>query len=66
MSCLQLSRLAEYRAVARLRAAAIAQGNLDPSDPRVRQFDALLIKQVEHTWGFNEGNMDGNDWSNAK
>ena len=53
------TKLAQYRAIARIRASAIANGDISITDPRVRAFDAQLTKLPEHTWGFNEGNMGG-------
>ena len=51
-------KVAWYRAAARLRAACLAGGDCTADkEPRLADFDRLLIKVSEHTWGWNDGSL---------
>jgi hypothetical protein len=52
-------RMSLYRQVAALRAAALAENSISLSDPRIQRFSELLLKQPEHTWGYNAGDLMG-------
>jgi hypothetical protein len=57
-------KVAQYRAVLRLRASCIAAGECDPTAPTFRTFDRLLMKLGEHTWGWNGGIVREQSWAN--
>ena len=59
-------KVAQYRAVLRLRSECIARGECDPTDPQFQTFERLLIKLGEHTWGWNGGQSRIKDWSNPE
>lgn len=44
-------KLAQFREVLRLRRACLAARRCSPSDAAFREFDRLLTKVGEHTWG---------------
>ena len=52
------TRLAMYRAIVRGRAACIAHGACDPSDPVLRNFTRFAAKNSEHTQGVEGGAME--------
>eukprot|EP00048_Salpingoeca_helianthica_P000142 m.39581 g.39581 ORF g.39581 m.39581 type:complete len:846 (-) comp10164_c0_seq1:126-2663(-) len=59
------ARVRQLRVLSRLRAAAIANGAMDPADPRVENFSRNLVKLGEHTWGNNEGTLFYVNYTNA-
>jgi len=53
-----------YRVAARLAAAAQRAGAIVASDPRLREFNRLMLKVPEHTWGCASG--CAGDYTNAQ
>lgn len=58
-------KMSAYRVAARQYAQAAADGTANLTDSRVRNFARFLAKLPEHTWGFNEGELAGENFSNA-
>jgi hypothetical protein len=46
-------RVAQFRMILRLRRECLKSGQCDPKDPRIQNFNRLLIKVTEHTWGLD-------------
>lgn len=44
-------KLAQFRTMTRLRSACLASGVCQNNDSRIANFNRLLIKAAEHTWG---------------
>ena len=67
------AKLARYRALARLRAAAVADGTVDPGplgtdDPDLDRASRHLLLVAEHTWGLDEKTHwpDTTTWSTGE
>ncbi|ELR18406.1 uncharacterized protein ACA1_138180 [Acanthamoeba castellanii str. Neff] len=61
-------KLAQFREVLRLRRACLAARSCSPSDAAFREFDRLLTKVGEHTWGVDVKTFlnDFTHWSNSE
>ena len=71
-------KMAWFRAISRARATCLqanrasttglaAQGcNPAPESPAFQDFDRLLIKAGEHTWGWDGGDIKSEAWSNTE
>ena len=59
-------KVAMYRAASRLRAACVTEGRCTADkEPKLADFERLLIKVSEHTWGWNDGSLrTPKDYSN--
>jgi hypothetical protein len=60
-------KMAQYRTIARARAACIESGKCSIDDPVLKNMSRWLIKPPEHTWGLpNVGDGQTSLWSNAQ
>lgn len=60
-------KVAQFRSILRLRANCIREGECDQSDLNFKNFNRLLIKASEHTWGLDVKTFlhDTDNWSNS-
>ena len=60
-------KVALFRSASRQRARCIATRSCDPAadSPAFKDFERLLMKAGEHTWGWNGGDTREGGWSNA-
>eukprot|EP00040_Diaphanoeca_grandis_P025095 m.138598 g.138598 ORF g.138598 m.138598 type:complete len:904 (+) comp30005_c0_seq1:320-3031(+) len=57
-------KVAQFRAISRLRSECIEAGTCDPTTAEFKTFDRLLMKVGEHTWGWNGGGIRNSMYSN--
>eukprot|EP00912_Choanoflagellata_sp_UC4_P001668 UC4_evm5s1059 len=57
-------KVAQYRAISRLRNRCIKSGQCDMNDDDFQTFDRLLMKVGEHTWGWNGGDIRTKNYDN--
>jgi hypothetical protein len=60
-------KVALFRSASRERAKCVATESCDPAadSPAFKDFERLLLKVGEHTWGWNGGDTREGGWSNA-
>ena len=61
-------KVALFRSASRQRARCIATDSCEPpsDSPSFKNFERLLVKVGEHTWGWNGGDTRAGGWSNAE